>query len=79
MTRSFIHLRRVLFGTSCAIVFGFGASEASGSATRPAAAVRLCPQSPEPAPYYSDRCAYGCTQGIGYCDVDYICKCGYIP
>jgi hypothetical protein len=27
MSRSFIQLRRVLFGASCAIVFGFGASQ----------------------------------------------------
>jgi hypothetical protein len=31
MSRSFIHLRRALFGTSCAIVFGFGASEVLAS------------------------------------------------
>jgi hypothetical protein len=28
MSRSFIHLRRALFGASCAIVFGFGATQA---------------------------------------------------
>ncbi len=28
MSRSFIHLRRMLFGTSCVIVFGFGATQA---------------------------------------------------
>ncbi len=28
MSRSFIHLRRALFGVSCAIVFGFGATQA---------------------------------------------------
>lgn len=28
MSISFVHLRRILFGTSCAIVFGFGASQA---------------------------------------------------
>lgn len=28
MSRSFINLRRALFGTSCAIVFGFGATQA---------------------------------------------------
>lgn len=28
MSRSFIHLRRALFGTSCAVVFGFGATQA---------------------------------------------------
>ncbi|HEX8274859.1 MAG TPA: hypothetical protein VF615_19655 [Longimicrobiaceae bacterium] len=27
MSRSFIHLRRILFGTSCAVVFGFGANQ----------------------------------------------------
>jgi hypothetical protein len=28
MNVSFVHLRRILFGTSCAIVFGFGATQA---------------------------------------------------
>jgi len=28
MIRSFTYLRRALFGTSCAIVFGFGATQA---------------------------------------------------
>ncbi len=28
MSRSFIYLRRALCGTSCAIVFGFGATQA---------------------------------------------------
>ena len=35
MSRSFINLRRVLFGVSCTIVFGFGASEALASPTFP--------------------------------------------
>lgn len=34
MTRSFIRLRRALFGTCCAIVFGFGASQAAAGPTR---------------------------------------------
>ena len=28
MSISFVHLRRVVFGTSCAVVFGFGATQA---------------------------------------------------
>jgi hypothetical protein len=31
MSRSLTHLRRALFVVSCAIVFGFGATEAVGS------------------------------------------------
>ncbi len=65
MSRSLIHLRRVLFGTSCAIVFGFGSTQALASPMRAAspsegycteAAARLCQQ----------RCVY---QGAnsGYC------------
>lgn len=77
MSRSFNHTRRTLFGLSCIVVFGFGAAEAFGSAGR-AAPPRLCPQSDPPAPYYSESCAEGCAEGIGYCDVDYLCKCGYI-
>lgn len=33
MRISFIHLRRFVFGTSCAVVFGFGATQALGSPT----------------------------------------------
>lgn len=32
MSRSFIYLRRALFGVSCAIVFGFGANQALAAA-----------------------------------------------
>lgn len=35
MSRSFIYLRRALFGTSCAIVFGFGATQAFGAPAAP--------------------------------------------
>lgn len=34
MSRSFIHPRRALFGVSCAIVLGFGATEALANARR---------------------------------------------
>lgn len=79
MSRSFIQLRRALFGTSCIVVFGFGATQAFGGPSRPLAGPRLCPNADPPSPYYSERCAYGCAEGIGYCDVDFTCKCGYIP
>lgn len=64
MSRSFIHLRRALFGVSCAIVFGFGASEALAA--------------PEPAQYGACQmtgyvyfppdgvCPEDCSNG--YCD-----------
>ena len=41
MSRSFITLRRVLLGTSCAIVFGFGGAELLAT-PRPAAAPPVC-------------------------------------
>lgn len=31
MSLSFVHLRRILFGASCALVFGFGATQALAS------------------------------------------------
>lgn len=37
MSRSFINLRRVLFGVSCAVVFGFGGTQALAA---PAQAMR---------------------------------------
>jgi hypothetical protein len=41
MSRSSIHLRRALLGVSCAITFGFGASEVLAR-PRPAAAPPVC-------------------------------------
>ena len=53
MSISFVHLRRALLGTSCAIVFGFGSTQALASPMRAAspsegycteAVERLCQQ-----------------------------------
>jgi hypothetical protein len=41
MSISFVHLRRILFGTSCAIVLGFGGTQALASPVQ-AAAVYAC-------------------------------------
>ena len=35
MSSSFIKLRRVVFGISCAVVFGFGATQAAPGRARP--------------------------------------------
>ena len=79
MAGSLPTLRRILFGLSCATVFGFGAAQAFGSPGR-AAPPRLCPHDAnDPQPYYSQQCSEGCAEGIGYCGMDYLCHCGYIP
>lgn len=79
MRRSFIHLRRVLFGVSCAVVFGFGATEVLAMPD-PEPGPVACPTTVEPSePYYTFYCAQGCVEQVGYCGADGFCHCGYIP
>jgi hypothetical protein len=42
MSRSFIYLRRALFATSCAIVFGFGATTAFADVSLPPSGSGSC-------------------------------------
>ena len=42
MSRSFINLRRVLFGVSCAVVFGFGATTAFATPDTAARKPTIC-------------------------------------
>jgi hypothetical protein len=63
MSRSFIHLRRALFGTSCAIVFGFGVTQALASPIQAARSLEFCTTS-ETA-MCNDYCA--ATYGEGRC------------
>lgn len=76
MSRSFHSVRRVVFGVSCAVVLGFGATEAVGS-PQPAAARASCPATGYDYPY--SRCALGCDIGRGYCDTRGRCQCGDLP
>ena len=76
MSRSFTYLRRILFGTSCAIVFGFGATQASA---RDPEQVHTCPAT---GYYYpSELCVTliggGCVRAV--CDPGGYCQCGDIP
>lgn len=75
MSRSFTCLRRALFGTSCVVVFGFGATEALGSAARVEG--DLC--EPRGYDYPEVACGAGCYNWIGYCDSAGACHCGEIP
>jgi hypothetical protein len=63
MSRSFINLRRALFGVSCVIVFGFGATEAFATLRGPG------PCQPTGYPYIPTACRdlVGCP-GLAYCD-----------
>lgn len=75
MSRSFMYLRRVLFGTSCAIVLGFGATQALASPAQAASSL-LCTAS-ETA-MCNDYCA--ATLGEGRCrkfDGRVQCSCVY--
>jgi hypothetical protein len=71
MSRSCIYLRRVLFGVSCAVVFGFGATQAfampdpppSGSCVaggHPYIPVNECPECGEPGSGYCDGSSTDC-------------------
>jgi hypothetical protein len=76
MSISFVHLRRILFGTSCAIVFGFGASQALASPTH-AAVRRDC------EPWQVQECQTSCAYRgmVGYCanlgGGSYQCQCQF--
>ncbi len=80
MSRSFIQLRRVLCGVSCAVVFGLGATQALAMPDPELPPGLHCPTSSDPSePYYSVYCAQGCMEEVGYCGSDGMCHCGYIP
>ena len=61
MSRSFIYLRRALFGTSCAIVFGFGMTQAFASPTQ--ATFSQC------KPEMQEYCATWCPPPGGDCQI----------
>jgi hypothetical protein len=75
MSRSFIYLRRALFGTSCAIVFGFGASQALASP----GSSRIGRCTPMGYDYPTPACGSGCPGNVGYCSEGGICRCGQVP
>ncbi len=66
MSRSFIHLRRALFGLSCAIVFGFGATQAL-AAPQQSRVDKLCPYTLIAYPYITSECIEYCND-LGYFD-----------
>lgn len=65
MSRSFINLRRALFGTSCVIVFGFGATEVLAA---PAQASKRNPCYEELHNYCADQCRLQGEHLTGYCN-----------
>ncbi len=75
MRRSFIYLRRGLVGVSCAIVFGFGATQAFGGPKQ--GPVTYCPDMGIDRPYHS--CGSFCPGRQGYCAAGGVCVCGEIP
>jgi hypothetical protein len=75
MSRTFIRLRRVLFGFSCAAVFGFGATQAWGNPHADSKRALSCPA--EIKPYRHPDCTEWCGQWglFGYCGTDGYCHC----
>jgi hypothetical protein len=77
MNRSFIQLRRALFGASCAIVFGFGAAQALASPAP--AAFYGCTEKEEQACNDTCRKLWGPSavgDCLGYGGGFYQCECG---
>jgi hypothetical protein len=72
MSRSLSNLRRVLFGVSCAIVFGFGATEALAGPPGPGG---LWPTNPYPSGcVLSDPMAnQNCSNYCGWYGADGVC------
>jgi hypothetical protein len=79
MSRSLIHMRRVLFGVSCTMVFGFGATQAFAERTNQPAA-SICDSTD---PYSNAECRTGCYasgQGGGSCnEATMKCDCNFPP
>jgi hypothetical protein len=73
MTRSFINLRQALFGVSCTIIFGAGATQAFAGPDGP----HYCPimEDQEYYLYWCDAQAQ-CEPGHGICTTDGTCRCG---
>ena len=64
MSRSWIRLRRVLFGVSCAVVFGFGATHAAAASPDTQAMACVCRTSPYPYLVFCSQCP----SGVAACD-----------
>jgi hypothetical protein len=76
MSRTFIQLRRVVFGTSCAVVFGFGATQALASPMQAASRQDFCTL--QETAICNDYCA--ATFGEGRCRKPFgrvQCSCVY--
>jgi hypothetical protein len=80
MSRSLTNLRRVLFGVSCTVVFGFGATEAF--AERAGRSVSLCGYGD---PGADSICSMDCSREsesetpYGWCEETGVCKCSTSP
>jgi hypothetical protein len=66
MSRSWIRLRRVLFGVSCAIVFGVDATHAAAASSEKQA--RACTCQVTSYPYYVAEDCWGCPSTRAKCD-----------
>lgn len=66
MSDSRIRLRRVLFGVSCAVVFGFGATHAAGASSEERVMACTCQVASYPYVIHDD--CWECPSGIAECD-----------
>lgn len=64
MSRSWIRLRRTLFGVSCAVVFGLGATRANAASGEEQAMACSCRTSPAPYLVFCSQCP----SGVARCD-----------
>ncbi|MEW5928074.1 MAG: hypothetical protein AB1941_11360 [Gemmatimonadota bacterium] len=73
MGRSFIHLRRALFGTSCAVVFAFGATQAL-AAPQQTSRDEVCTRTDAGHAHCAVWCQNNGHDG-GKCGADGVCFC----
>lgn len=78
MRSTFNTIRRAVMGLAITGTLGFGATQALASPQQ-ARPPQTCPVPQDGSPTYWYQCGQGCIGGIGYCNENGICKCGFIP
>ena len=82
MSRSFIRLRRILFCTSCMVVFGFGATQAF-AARAWVTITQSCDPYNTPGDVSLEFCTEACREagypGGGVCPLSGWCRCYVSP
>ncbi|MET0399394.1 MAG: hypothetical protein ABW277_21570 [Longimicrobiaceae bacterium] len=79
MSRSFIRLRRILFCTSCMVVFGFGATQASPAFYWVPISATCNRYDPSSLEYCAEKCYEAGYTGGGSCSFQGRCQCWVSP